>query len=283
VAPLPPSLIERARAFADGDGAIAPTRDAATVVLLRERAGGLETYLLRRAPSMAFAAGMYVFPGGSVDARDADAGRRSGWAGPPPATWAAWLGCDEVLARELVCAAVRETFEESGILLAGPSEDEVVGDTTATEWESDRLGLLDRSHSLGDLLARRRLVVRSDLLRAWGHWITPEFEPRRFDTRFFVAAVPDGQRTRDVGGEADRVVWLPVRAAVEQYDAGTLPMLPPTAVTLRELSSYDNLADVAAAPRDIRPLMPRVVDEDGEIRLVLDGPRGEQPADEVPS
>jgi 8-oxo-dGTP pyrophosphatase MutT (NUDIX family) len=262
---------------------VSPTRDAATVVLLRERGGGLETYLLRRAPSMAFAAGMHVFPGGSVDARDADAGRTSGWAGPSPASWAEWLGCDEVLARELVCAAVRETFEESGILLAGPSEDEVVGDTTATEWESDRLGLLDRSHSLGDLLARRRLVLRSDLLRAWGHWITPEFEPRRFDTRFFVAAVPDGQRTRDVGGEADQVVWLPVRAAVEQYDAGTLPMLPPTAVTLRELSSYDNLADVAAAPRDIRPLMPRVVDEDGEVRLVLDGPRGEQPADEVPS
>jgi 8-oxo-dGTP pyrophosphatase MutT (NUDIX family) len=283
VPPLPPSLIERARAFADGDGAVSPTRDAATVVLLRERGGGLETYLLRRAPSMAFAAGMHVFPGGSVDARDADAGRTSGWAGPSPASWAEWLGCDEVLARELVCAAVRETFEESGILLAGPSEDEVVGDTTATEWESDRLGLLDRSHSLGDLLARRRLVLRSDLLRAWGHWITPEFEPRRFDTRFFVAAVPDGQRTRDVGGEADQVVWLPVRAAVEQYDAGTLPMLPPTAVTLRELSSYDNLADVAAAPRDIRPLMPRVVDEDGEVRLVLDGPRGEQPADEVPS
>ena len=221
---LPPDRIEQARAFAreqeQGRGDVAAARDAATVVLLRDRidrVAGLEVYLLRRAPSMAFAAGMHVFPGGSVDSRDA--GHPTGasefsWAGPAPDRWAAWLGCDEPLARALVCAAVRETFEESGILLAGPSPDAVVGDTTDAGWEADRLALIDRTLSFAEMLARRDLVLRTDLLRVWGHWITPEFEPRRFDTRFFVAAVPDGQRTRDVGGEADQVVWMPVTEAV---------------------------------------------------------------------
>src|SRR5687767_14532505 len=87
---LPPDLIERARAFARGPGEVSPARDAATVVLLRERPNGPEVYLLRRAPSMAFAAGMHVFPGGSVDPRDA--AQETGWAGPPPAQWAGLLG-----------------------------------------------------------------------------------------------------------------------------------------------------------------------------------------------
>ncbi|MGH3360506.1 MAG: NUDIX hydrolase, partial [Nocardioidaceae bacterium] len=97
--------------------------DAATVVLLRDGADGLEAYFLRRQPTMAFAAGMYVFPGGRVDPRDADADVR--WVGPPPSAWAARFGCDESLARALVCAAVRETYEESDVLLAGDERDVV--------------------------------------------------------------------------------------------------------------------------------------------------------------
>ena len=158
---------------------------------------------------------MHVFPGGSVDPRDGETA--TAWSGPPAAQWAAWLGCDEPLARALVCAAVRETFEESGVLLAGPhgaSVDDIVADTTGDDLERDRLALLDRSVSMAEMLSRRGLVLRSDLLRPWAHWITPEFEPKRFDTRFFVAAVPTGQRPRDVSGEADDTVWLPVAEAV---------------------------------------------------------------------
>jgi 8-oxo-dGTP pyrophosphatase MutT (NUDIX family) len=276
---LPPDLVERARAFARGTGDVSPARDAATVVLLRDRLAGPEVYLLRRAPSMAFAAGMYVFPGGSVDPRDAM--QETAWAGPEPKRWAELLDCDDELARALVCAAVRETFEESGILLAGASPDDVVADTTASDWEDDRLALLARSLSLAEMLTRRGLVLRSDLLRVWGHWITPEFEPRRFDTRFFVAAVPDGQRTRDVGGEADRVVWLPVSDAVQGYRSGELAMLPPTAVTLSELTAYDGVAAVLGADRHVVPLMPRAVVEGDDVRLVLDGPDGERAADVV--
>jgi len=277
---LPPDLVERARAFASGGAPPAAVRDAATVVLLRDGTGGLETYLLRRAGSMAFAAGMHVFPGGSVDVRDEGlpAGD-DGWCGPAPGTWARLLRCGDGLAVALVRAAVRETFEESGILLAGPSPDEVVADTTGSEWEDDRIALIERTLSFSEMLSRRRLLLRSDLLRVWAHWITPEFEPRRFDTRFFVAAVPDGQRTRDVGGEADQVVWMPVAEAVARYEQGTLPMLPPTALTLRELSSYRDVPSVLETEHAVEPLMPRAVVEGDEVRLVLDGPRGERPAD----
>ena len=114
---LPPQLVEHARAFADGSQTPAEPRDAATVVLMRPGHADPEIYLLRRQTSMAFAGGMCVFPGGGVDARDFD--RSVAWAGPSAAEWAAGLATTEEMARALVCAAVRETFEESGVLLAG--------------------------------------------------------------------------------------------------------------------------------------------------------------------
>jgi 8-oxo-dGTP pyrophosphatase MutT (NUDIX family) len=230
--------------------------------------GGLEVYLLRRAGTMAFAAGMHVFPGGSVDPRDGDAG--TAWAGPSPAEWGRRLGCEDQLARALVCAAVRETFEESGVLLAGPSADEVVADTTAEDWEADRQALLDRSFAMSQLLARRGLVLRSDLLAAFAHWITPEFEPRRFDTRFFAAALPAGQRARDVSGEADHATWVGVGAAVRAHEAGEMAMLPPTIAALRDLSAYPDVAAALAAPRRLRPILPRLVETDGALRLVVE-------------
>ena len=264
---VPPSLRERARAHLDAGAAasVAPTRDASTVVLLRDAADGPEVYLLRRAGTMAFAAGMYVFPGGSVDPRDGEPA--TAWAGPAPAEWAGWLGCDESLALALVRAAVRETFEESGVLLAGPDDVSVVADTTGDDLESDRLALLDRRASMADVLARRGLVLRSDLLRPWAHWITPEFEPKRFDTRFFVAAVPPGQLARDVSGEADATGWLPVRDAVAGHEAGALAMLPPTIESLRDIAGHATVDDVLAAPREVRAVLPRLVRDGDRIGL----------------
>ncbi len=209
---LPPALVEHAREFLAGDRAPVVPKGAATVVLLRPADGygdRLQVYLLRRHLGMAFAAGMYAFPGGTVDPRDSD--RAVAWAGPTPAEWAQRLECDEAGARALVCAAVRETFEESGVLLAGAAPDTVVADTTGEGWEQDRAALVDRSLGFADFLTARGLVLRTDLLAAWAHWITPEFEPRRYDTRFFVAALPAGQRTRDVSGEADTVAWMKLR------------------------------------------------------------------------
>jgi 8-oxo-dGTP pyrophosphatase MutT (NUDIX family) len=256
---LPPDIVETAKRFARGELTPAPPRDAATVVLLRDGAPGLEAYLLRRVATMPFAPRMHVFPGGSVDRRDADTAVR--WAGPAPAEWADVLHVDEPLARALVCAAVRETFEESGVLLAGPDAATVVDDTAGEGWEADRLALVDRSLPLAAFLERRGLVIRTDLLRPWAQWVTPELEERRFDTRFFVAALPGGQRPRQVGGEADRVAWAPVREAVERHRAGELGMFPPTIATLVELSAYETVEDVlaASASRVITPLMPRIV------------------------
>jgi 8-oxo-dGTP pyrophosphatase MutT (NUDIX family) len=268
---LPPRLVEHAREFLTGDRAPVAPKDAATVVLLRAAGAGVEVYLLRRHLSMAFAAGMSVFPGGTVDPRDFYGD--IGWAGPSPKKWARAFGCPRATARALVCAAVRETFEESGVLLAGPSAESVVPDTSSAGWEADRAALVDRSLCFAEFLQQRRLTLRSDLLRPWAHWITPEFEPRRYDTRFFLAALPDGQVTRDVSGEADSVAWLTPDSALAAVDRGEMAMLPPTYRTLREIADFDTVqrALAAADERVISPVLPqvRLLDDGGDLAGVL--------------
>ncbi len=263
--PLPGEIGERARDVLAGRVAVVPARDAATVVVLRD--DPLEVYLLKRKATMAFAAGAYVFPGGSVDPRDTD--HAVAWAGPSPEEWGRAFGTDERTARGLVCAAVRETFEESGVLLAGPSADTIAPDTTGDEWEADRLALIDRTLSLAEFLDRRGLVLRSDLLKAWAHWITPEIEIKRFDTRFFVAALPPGQRTRDVGGEADTVAWMKPDVALARAKAGEIFLMPPTFQTLLEMSEFEVIADVLGHDRKITTFQPAAAEVDGEMRLMV--------------
>jgi 8-oxo-dGTP pyrophosphatase MutT (NUDIX family) len=255
---LPPQLVEHAREFAEGRRTPAEPRDAATVVLTRPGPEGLEVYLLLRQTSMAFAGGMCVFPGGGVDPRDFDAS--VAWAGPDPSVWAAQLVTSEEMARALVCAAVRETFEESGVLLAGPSADEVVADTTGDDWEADRRALEAKDLSFTAFLDRRGLVLRTDLLGVWSAWCTPEFEPRRFRTWFFVAALPQGQRTRDVSSESSSVTWMSAAGACDAVDAGSLGMMPPTYLTCLELSGHASPADVldAAEGRVVEMFTPAV-------------------------
>ena len=261
--PLPESLAEQARRFADGTETPAEPRNAATVVLMRGGVSAPEVYLLQRQTSMEFAAGMCVFPGGGVDPRDFD--HAVAWAGPSPTTWAARLGVDEEQARALVCAAVRETFEESGVLLAGESATSVVADTTGDDWEADRVALEARELAMTEFLDRRGLVLRSDLLGAWSGWLTPIFEPRRYRTWFFVADLPEGQRTRDVSSESSKVTWLPAGEAVGAVDDGSMFMLPPTYLTCLEVSRFAAPSDVVAAcaERDVEMFMPEVID-DGE-------------------
>ncbi len=264
---LPPELVQHALAFTDGTRQPVDARHASTVVLLRDgdgRPGGLEVYLLRRHVDMAFAAGMCVFPGGGVDKRDFDAD--IGWVGPTPTQWAQRLDTDEAFARALVCAAVRETFEESGVLLAGPTEDTVVEDTTGEDWEADRHRLETREVSFTDFLERRGLKLRTDLLRFWGSWVTPVFEPRRFNARFFLADLPAGQATRDVSTESDEVVWLPVRDAIRAVDQHEMLMLPPTYCTCLELFDFTDSAQARAQAegRDVSAVEPQaVVDVEG--------------------
>ncbi|NUP47073.1 MAG: NUDIX domain-containing protein [Catenulispora sp.] len=269
---VPEGWADQIARYRRGEFTPAAPKHAATVVLLRDRpAGRPDVYLLKRASTMSFAGGFYAFPGGRVDPRDADA--EISWAGPPAAAWAARFGSDEAEARALLCAAVRETFEESGVLFAGPDEHSVVADTTGADWEADRQALVSRETSLAEFLAARSLVLRTDLLGAWSRWITPEFEPRRYDTAFFVAALPAGQRTRDVSGESETTIWLAPDQAVADHVAGDTLMLPPTITTLRDLCQYDTAAQAveAAAGRPLRPIMATVQQHpDGSWHLEWD-------------
>jgi 8-oxo-dGTP pyrophosphatase MutT (NUDIX family) len=270
--PLPAHLVEQAREYADGTREPAEPRDAATVVLLRRSAdpeSGPAVYLLRRQTSMAFAGGMCVFPGGGVDPRDFDA--TVAWAGPSPADWAARLGVDEAEARALVCAAVRETFEESGVLLAGTSAGDVVADTTGDGWEADRAALESRELAMSDFCSRRGLVLRSDLLGVWAGWLTPVFEPRRYRTWFFVASLPEGQRTRDVSSESSSVTWRPALEAVQAVDDGDLMMMPPTYLTCLEIGQHADPAEVlsASAGRTVDMFTPEVTGDEGDATLSM--------------
>jgi len=266
---LPPSFVESVRRFRAERHEPAQPRDAATVVLLRSTAqvAGPEVFLMQRQTSMAFAAGMYVFPGGGVDARDSDAEVR--WAGPSPATWAERLGTDEARARALVCAAVRETFEESGVLLAGPDTVDgagVVSDTSGDDWQRDRAALEARELAFTDFLSRRGLVLRTDLLAPFRAWLTPEFEPRRYRTWFFAAVLPPGQRTGDPSQESDRVTWTPALRAVERAEAGEVAMLPPTYQSCLEVAQHATAEEVlaASADRTLEMFTPDLVDDGDE-------------------
>ncbi|QFZ23961.1 NUDIX hydrolase [Saccharothrix syringae] len=247
------------------DGPPVAPRDAATVVLVRDGAAGVEAFLLRRVAGMAFAGGMTVFPGGGVDPRDADTS--VAWAGPPPDWWASKFTCTSHLARALVCAAVRETFEESGVLLAGPSPDSVVADTAG--YADARAALVARELSLAQFLASAGLVLRADLLRPWGNWVTPEEEPRRYDTRFFVAVLPEGQRADGMTSEASGSQWQRPVDALADWKAGKHALLPPTWVTLADLADLNSVADVLAAPREVSKIIPKLVRDGGVVRVVV--------------
>ncbi|MCE7080064.1 NUDIX hydrolase [Streptomyces sp. ST2-7A] len=271
---FPPEWAGRIRALWAGELVPPEPRRAATVMLLRDGPLGgspVEVYLLRRRASMAFGAGAHAYPGGGVDPRDEEwDDAAAGWSGPDRSRWAARLGVSEAVAQSIVCAAVRETFEESGVLLAGPHGGGVVADTTGDDWEVDRRALVDRKLSFSEFLARRRLVLRSELLAPWTRWITPEFESRRYDTWFFVAALPVGQRARNASTEADRTLWTAPGDAYAGYRRGELLMMPPTAATLRELAESVDSAEpavvrVAADGRDLSPVLARTRREGGEI------------------
>ena len=238
-------------------------RDAATIVVVRDGEQGVEAYLMRRQTSMAFAAGMYVFPGGGLMASDLE--HELPWVGPDAAEWGRRFRCEPRLARGLVVAAVRETFEETGILLAGHDADTVVSDTSGDDMQAARGALDEGELAFADFLDDHDLVLRADLLGAWAHWITPEFEPRRYDTRFFVAALPHGQRVGAISRESDRAVWAPLSTVLASVEAGEAAMMPPTIAACRDVSVHTADTVVAASlGREFPTILPRLVLVDGD-------------------
>jgi 8-oxo-dGTP pyrophosphatase MutT (NUDIX family) len=244
----PPEIVDHARRFAAEGRTPVPPRLAATVLLLRPtEEQGFEVYVIRRVAAMAFG-GRYAFPGGGVDPSDSQAD-----LGIDPAALAERLATDPQRAQAIVCAAAREVFEESGVLLAGPTASTVVGDVSGDDWEAARRALVARELGFADLLKARALTLRADLLAPWSRWITPEFEPRRFDTYFFVAALPGGQVTRDVSGEADHTMWIRPADAVARAESGEVAMLPPTVMTLKQVAACPDIPAVFAAAADREP------------------------------
>lgn len=236
-----------------------PIRDAATVVLLRDGAEGLEVWLLTRVTQMAFAAGMSVFPGGRVDDADADLPMDAGTA----TELAVRFETDERSARALVGAAVREVFEETGVLLSNPRADL---SAARTDVEAGRV-------SFGELLRANDLSIDAAALRPWARWVTPPGEKRRYDTRFFVGALPAGAVAEDVTTESSEAAWVPVAEALAQAERGERMLLPPTLVTLGGLTKFATVSDVLAAAEHqaLDPVQPKLRIEENRVLVELPG------------
>lgn len=256
---------QRAMAILEGREEPAACRDASTVVIVNEDSGDTEILMMKRPGTMKFAAGAYVFPGGRVDEADSDP--RIGWHGTSPEEFGAKLGASPGAARALVVAAVRETYEESGILLAGTPDGEPVI-PSGPEWDAACAAVRAGELSFPDLLAARGLVILADRIVPWARWITPVVEPRRYDTRFFAAVVPPGQTVDGHLAEADKIAWTAPGDALAAAKAGEIMLLPPTIATLSEFAEASgDVAGFLRQPREITPVQPRVLAENGQVWL----------------
>ncbi|MGE0217135.1 NUDIX hydrolase [Mycolicibacterium sp.] len=237
-------------------------RPAATVMLIRDTTDrGIEVFLMRRHSAMDFVAGVMVFPGGGVDDRDRHAD--ISWHGPGPSWWAGRLGVDEDLAEALVCAAARETFEESGVLFAGAADDPDLLVDDASVYRDQRAALENKSLSFGEFLRSEKLVLRADLLRPWANWVTPKEErTRRYDTYFFVGALPQGQLADGDNTETDKAGWVTPQAALDDFAEGRSFLLPPTWTQLDSLNGH-TVAEVLAVERRIVAVEPTLTADPG--------------------
>ena len=229
-----------------------PPRPAASLVLLRDDPGGLSVLLLERPSEDRVLAGARVFPGGKLDREDADDALLSRFEVAPDALHGR-LGEPELLAREaaaLFVAAVREAFEETGVLLARDVD----------EARAERARALRREGlGFGEVLERLDVSLDASLMQPWSRWVTPKVPSqmrRRFDTRFFVARLPQGQVAVHDPSEAVAADWMGPREAIERYWAGEIDMAAPQIMTLAHLARF---GDVDAALADAASRVPPVI------------------------
>ncbi|OZC29526.1 NUDIX hydrolase [Gordonia polyisoprenivorans] len=243
------------------------TAPAASVILVRDTEHAPEFYLQIRSATMVFAGGRPAFPGGRID--PADTQPISRWSGPDLDWWATELGTDRTAALAVVCAAVRETFEESGYLLASGSDGTPLVELDSDDWREDREALARHRISLAELLARRELVLRSDRLRPWSVWVTPEFEPRRYHTWFLVAECPVGQHVLGVSGESTTSHWITAEQAIRSADAGTLALLPPQYCSFLQLLRHSGIDEVLTRRPPMSEIRPVLATDDAGAYLEL--------------
>jgi 8-oxo-dGTP pyrophosphatase MutT (NUDIX family) len=243
----------------DGGVTTRDARPASTVLVARDGADGIEIYMQRRPASMAFVGGLWVFPGGRVDAADSDPAIDAVWDGPAPTAWADVMDIPVALARGHVVAAYRETLEESGILLAA-------GSPRPDDLAAARRALLDDETAFAEVVESLGVRLDTTLLGYWDWWVTPASEPRRYDTRFFVARLP---ADATVTAHEDEVIEE--RWAVSG-DAHDLAMIAPTFHTLRSAQIHPSVDALlaAATARSVTAVQPVI--EDGHV-VLPDGER----------
>jgi 8-oxo-dGTP pyrophosphatase MutT (NUDIX family) len=254
-------------------------RPAATVLLLREGRDGVEVLLIRRHEKLAFMGGMWVFPGGSVCAADASAAALARIPSQSQTTCArlGTLQGEPVDAREclaLTVAACRETFEETGVLLASDAAGNLCDSDLAARLQARRSAIASQPELFADLLSAEDLFLRVERLIYWAHWITPSTVPRRFDTRFFLAPVPSDQLAVIDSTETIDHAWMSPAAIVTAAQTGDMPVSHPTLYNLMELDaslqqhgSLQTLLD-AEAQRSVVAILPKMVHEE-QTAMVL--------------
>lgn len=239
-----------------GDGSDRTPRDAATVILLRDRTDGLyEAFFVRRGRNQAFMGGAYVFPGGSLDQADTDPELAACIGGLDAAEARRLLqetDLPDAVAIGLFLAAIRETFEEAGVLLARDLNGNTVdlsAPETAARFAGYRLELHENRMNLVELARRERLLYAPDLLTPYSHWVTPQIETRRFDTRFLLARLPEGQAPVHDRMELTDSRWLTPALALAEHAAGRIVLMPPTLKTVEELLTFSDTGKLFAAAR----------------------------------
>lgn len=231
---------------------------AATLVLLRETSAGVELFMAERAKTMGFAGGMMVFPGGKVDAADIalaqDAELAPGFSALDPVDAAARI------------AAVRETFEEAGVLLTdgGPLSEEL-----RNHWQARIAG---HEESFADFLRTTGHRLNADALVPFAWWCPPlNLERKRFDTRFYLARMPAGETALHDGSESTRSHWITAAEALARADAGESSIIFPTRRNLERLALHDSIDALIAAARatPVELVQPVIEERDGQPHLCI--------------
>ena len=289
---LPKQLQGAARSWlSDEERAPRSPRPASSVALVRDSADGTETWLAYRPGDSPL--GVVAFPGGSVENADEDT---FDWFGPSVGQWAELLGTpDYSLARVHVVAAIRELFEETGVLLAGSDESTVVEGTGTADWIRAREALSVQEIGFAELLAKRGLGLRTDLLRPLVHWVSPDFAHRRFDTRYFAATLPVGQTptllpSKGVWGEwvtaakvmAERdTTHLGDRIGQPETRGQVLPelLVPATEIILAKMAKAKGCIAYLNIRRTTHTYQAELVEDAGQLFLEVEAPAAAPPTE----